>query len=101
MFVSDFFDFSIYVDAGKPDLQKWYIERFKTLCRTAFKREDSYFHRFASLTEAQAIETAARIWKEINEANLDQNILPTRERAQLILTKGQDHFVHQIKLRKL
>jgi type I pantothenate kinase len=101
VFVSDFFDFSLYVDAPEYDIERWYIERFRMLRDTAFKNPKSYFHRFASLTETEAINTATHIWKEINARNLHDNILPTRGRAQLILKKGSNHAVQRILLRKL
>ena len=101
MFVSDFFDFSIYVDAVEEDIERWYIERFLTLRDTVFRDERSYFHRFASLTTDEAVATARDIWRTINAVNLRQNVLPTRERAHLILGKGHDHSVHQVHLRKL
>ncbi|HZU73089.1 MAG TPA: type I pantothenate kinase [Acidimicrobiales bacterium] len=101
MFVSDFFDFSIYVDAAESDIEQWYIERFLTLRDTVFRDENSYFHRFASLDTEAAIRTAREIWASINALNLQDNILPTRERAHLILEKGHDHSVHEVRLRKL
>jgi len=99
--VSDFFDFSVYVDAPVEDLRRWYVERFLRLRQTAFADPDSYFHRYAALTDEQARETALRIWTEINEPNLRENILPTRDRATLVLTKGENHAVTRIRLRKL
>jgi type I pantothenate kinase len=99
--VSDFFDFSIYVDARTEDVRQWYVNRFLRLRETAFSRPESYFHRYASLTDGEAVETALRIWSEINEQNLTENILPTRGRATLVLTKGADHAVRRIRLRKL
>lgn len=101
IFVSDFFDFSIYVDAREEDLEQWYVERFLRLRETAFRDEDSYFHNYASLTREEATATARRIWREINLVNLRANIRPTRERASLILTKDADHAVQQIRLRKI
>ncbi|NCC32003.1 MAG: type I pantothenate kinase [Chloroflexia bacterium] len=100
-FVSDFFDFSIYVDADEHLLDQWYIERFLRLRRTAFRDPTSYFRRYADLSEAEAIATAQRIWREINYVNLKQNIEPTRERADLILEKGVRHTLEQVYLRKL
>lgn len=99
--VSDFFDFSIYVDARTADVRQWYVDRFLTLRRTAFAQPESYFHRYASLTDVEAIELAGQIWDSINAPNLLQNILPTRSRATLVLTKGEDHSVQRIRLRKL
>ena len=101
MFVSDFFDFSIYVDAHETDIEQWYIERFQTLRETVFQDPSSYFHRYAALRPAEAEATARRIWESINLVNLRQNILPTRERAHLILEKGRDHAVRKVRLRKL
>ena len=101
LFASDFFDFTIYVDAEVADVRRWYVERFLALRTTAFKDPSSYFHRYASLTDAEAVTTAERIWREINEPNLLENVLPTRDRAHLILTKGPDHAVQQVRLRKL
>jgi type I pantothenate kinase len=101
LFVSDFFDFSIYVDAQETDLEQWYVERFLTLRDTVFKDPSSYFHRFAALSHEQAIETARGIWQSINLVNLRENVQPTRERAQLILEKGRDHAVRRVRLRKL
>ncbi|HXH26118.1 MAG TPA: type I pantothenate kinase [Vicinamibacterales bacterium] len=101
LFVSDFFDFSIYVDANESDLEQWYIERFLQFRDTVFRNPSSYFHRFAALSTAEAIETARGIWRTVNQVNLRENILPTRERAHLILEKGRDHAVRRVKLRKL
>ena len=101
VFVSDFFDFTIYVDAEIEHVRAWYVERFLALRHTAFKDPSSYFHRYAGLSDEDAADTAGRIWAEINEPNLRQNILPTRERADLILRKGRDHAVEEVRLRKL
>ena len=101
LFVSDFFDFTIYVDAQTEHVRGWYVERFKKLRGTAFSDRSSYFHRYASLSDQEADETAHRIWAEINEPNLIQNILPTRDRADLVLRKGKDHAVEEVRLRKL
>ena len=101
LFVSDFFDFSIYVDAEEADIEQWYIDRFLTLRETVFQDEDSFFHHFAQFSKEQAVGLARQIWRDINGANLRENILPTRDRAQLILEKGADHTVRQVKLRKL
>jgi type I pantothenate kinase len=101
VFVSDFFDFTIYVDAEVQDIREWYIERFLTLRYTAFSDPASYFHRYASLSALAARQRSYTIWTEINEVNLIENILPTRERADLILEKGPDHTVQRVKLRKL
>src|SRR4030095_11469903 len=101
MFVSDFFDFSIYVDAEENDIEQWYIERFLKLRETIFRDPLSYFHRYVSLTLDQAVDTARTIWRTINLVNLRENVMPTRERAYLILEKGRDHAVRRVKLRKL
>jgi len=99
--VSDFFDFTIYVDAEEAWLKSWYVERFLRLRETAFKDPASYFKHFAELPEAEAISIAKQIWDEINGRNLRENILPTRERATLILTKGDRHRIERVRLRKL
>ncbi|NJN19137.1 MAG: type I pantothenate kinase [Oscillochloris sp.] len=101
IFVSDFFDFSIYVDADEKLLQQWYVERFLRLYETAFRDPSSYFRRYADLSVDEAIATARRIWSNINGVNLKENIEPTRERADLILEKGERHRLEQIYLRKL
>ncbi len=101
LFASDFFDFSIYVDADETDIEQWYVARFLKLRDTVFRDPQSYFHRYASLTEPEARETAANIWREINGLNLRENIAPTRARAHLILDKGPDHVIRQVKLRRL
>jgi type I pantothenate kinase len=101
VFVSDFFDFSIYVDADEEHVKRWYVNRFLTLRRTAFRDPASYFHRYANLSDAEAIQKAMSIWEEINGLNLRENILPTRTRAHLILEKGADHAIKSVKLRKL
>ena len=100
-FVSDFFDFSIYVDAAESDIRRWYVERFLLLRATAFKEPESYFHRYAALSDDAAERTAGELWDTINGPNLRQNILPTRERAHLVLVKGPDHAVEEVRLRKL
>jgi type I pantothenate kinase len=99
-FVSDFFDFSIYLDADEHDVEEWYVARFLTLRDTAFRDPRSYFRRYADLSTADARATARRIWCDINGVNLRENIGPTRDRARLILRKGPDHSVQQIRLRK-
>jgi type I pantothenate kinase len=101
LFVSDFFDFSIFLDADAAQIEKWYIERFLRLRDTVFQNKDSYFHRYASLGETEAIATAARIWREINLVNLVENIGPTRERAQMVLEKGEQHAVQSVRLRRI
>jgi len=100
-FVSDFFDFSIYIDADEKLIRHWYVERFMRLRETAFTDPGSYFHRFSKLDVDAALETATKLWEEINLLNLHENILPTRPRADLILRKGADHLVDQVTLRKL
>ncbi|WP_166877163.1 type I pantothenate kinase [Salinibacterium sp. ZJ450] len=99
--VSDLFDFSIYVDARTSDIEKWYIERFLKLQRGAFTNPKSFFHRFAELTEDEAIVRAKEIWHSINEPNLLQNVLPTRPRASLVLRKSSEHAVSSVLLRKI
>ncbi len=101
MSVSDYFDFSVYVDAATVDVRRWYVERFLRLRRTAFADPASYFRRYASLSDEAARETALSIWAEVNGPNLVQNILPTRGRATLVLEKGPDHAVRRVRLRKL
>ncbi|AGF74026.1 pantothenate kinase [Bartonella australis AUST/NH1] len=100
-FISDFFDFSIYVDAEIKMIRHWYIERFKRLRKTAFQNPESYFHRYALLSEEEALKIAEDLWCTINLKNLQENILPTRPRANLILRKGRNHFVEYVALRKL
>lgn len=99
-FVSDFVDFSIYVDAEESLLKEWYIRRFLKFRQSAFSNPNSYFKHYANLSEQEAIATASRIWDDINGLNLRENILPTRERANLILKKGANHEVELVKLRK-
>jgi len=100
-FVSDFFDFSVYLDADEDVLKSWYVDRFLTLRGTAFRDPKSYFHRYSSLSDDEAVETATGIWERINLVNLHENILPTRQRSDLILNKRADHMVEQVALRKL
>jgi type I pantothenate kinase len=100
VFVSDFVDFSIYVDAPGDLLQSWYINRFLKFRQGAFSNPDSYFHNYAQLPETEAINIATQLWNEINGLNLQQNILPTRERASLIMTKSANHAVESVRLRK-
>jgi type I pantothenate kinase len=99
--VSDFFDFSAYIDAEEKVLRDWYVTRFLALRDTAFHDPRSYFHRYAPLSDEEATATALAIWERTNLANLEDNILPTRPRATLILTKGADHVVEQVALRRL
>jgi len=101
VFVSDFFDFSIYLDADEHDIEHWYIERFQALRHTVFRQPDAYFHRYASLSDAEAEATARTIWRKINGVNLRDNILTTRERARLIFEKGPDHRVRRVRLRNI
>jgi type I pantothenate kinase len=100
-FVSDYFDFSIYVDADVADIEEWYVQRFFALRESVFTHPDSYFRHFAGLTDEQAELTARHIWATINGRNLRENIEPTRERASLILRKGSNHRVSDVRLRKL
>jgi type I pantothenate kinase len=100
-FVSDFFDFSVYLDADEDVLLSWYVNRFLTLRGAAFADPRSYFHRYAQLSDAEAVATATSIWNRINLVNLRENILPTRPRADLILTKGESHEVEEVALRRL
>ena len=100
-FVSDYFDFSVFVDSDVQLVEAWYVERFMRLRETAFRDPKSYFRKYATLTDAQARETALSIWRRINLVNLRENILPTRLRAGLILTKGPSHRIEQVALRKL
>jgi type I pantothenate kinase len=99
--VSDFFDFSVYIDADESALRQWYVKRFLALRDTAFTDPRSYFNRYALLSDDEAIATAIAIWKRTNLANLEDNILPTRPRATLILKKGADHVVETVSLRRL
>jgi type I pantothenate kinase len=100
-FVSDFFDFSVYIDADEQVLRSWYIHRFLTLRGTAFRDPKSYFHRYSNLSDQEATATATSIWERINLVNLHENILPTRQRADLILKKGESHLVDAVALRRL
>jgi type I pantothenate kinase len=99
--VSDFFDFSIYIDAEEELIHEWYIARFMRLRETAFRNPESFFHRYSKLSEDAARAIAEGLWGNINLKNLHENILPTRPRADLILKKGADHFVEEVALRKL
>src|SRR5579863_8100425 len=101
IFVSDFFDFSIYIDADESIIESWYVARFLKLRETVFRNPSSYFNRYATLTQPEAVEKAHSIWQSINGPNLRENIQPTRERAQLILRKSADHGVEEVWLRKL
>lgn len=99
--VSDFFDFSIYIDADEMLIHKWYVDRFMRLRETAFRNPDSFFHRYSQLTDDAALEIAEGLWANINLKNLRENILPTRPRADLILHKGTNHLIQEVALRKL
>ncbi len=101
VFVSDFFDFSIYVDAREEDLEAWFISRFLRLRETAFRDPSSFFHSYARLSVEEAIAIAKEVWQGINLLNLKENIEPTRERATLILEKGPEHAVQRVRLRRL
>jgi type I pantothenate kinase len=100
-YVSDFFDFSVFIDAEEDVLHKWYVDRFLTLRGTAFRDPKSYFHRYSKLSDSEAVETATAIWQRINLINLRENILPTRQRADLILNKAANHLVQEVSLRRL
>lgn len=100
-FISDFFDFSIYIDADERDIERWYVERFMSLRETAFANPKSFFHRYSKLSEDAAYAIAQGLWDNINAINLHQNILPTRPRADLVMRKGPDHLIEKVALRKL
>lgn len=100
-FVSDYFDFSIYIDADENHIEDWYIDRFKALRETVFKDPDSFFRNYAQLSEVEAMEIARGIWRDINGKNLLENIEPTKARASLVVQKGHDHRVTGVHLRKL
>jgi type I pantothenate kinase len=100
-FVSDFFDFSVYIDADEEDLHRWYVNRFLRLRHTAFRDPLSYFRRYAELPESEAMGIADGLWNRINLVNLQENIVPTRQRASLILKKGPSHRIENVALRRL
>jgi type I pantothenate kinase len=100
-YVSDFFDFSIYIDAAEDVLEGWYVKRFMRLRETAFRDPRSYFNRYSKISDADAREMALSLWRNINLANLRENILPTRLRASLILGKNAEHAIETVALRKL
>lgn len=100
-FVSDFIDFGIYIDADEPLLHRWYVERFLRLRETAFRDPQSYFRKYAQVSKQEALETAEKLWAEINLPNLRENIRPTRPRADLILKKGKSHRIDEVRLRKI
>ena len=101
LFVSDYFDFSIYVDAPEAHIKEWFLQRFTRLRETSFRDPKSYFQKYAHLSEEEAQAFAGKVWDQINGPNLRENILPTRERAHLILEKGPGHEVERVKLRRL
>jgi type I pantothenate kinase len=100
-FVSDYFDYSIYVDAAEDHIEQWFLERFQALRRTVFTNPESFFRNYAAMSDDEAIAFARGVWANINGKNLAENILPTRERASLIFRKGADHRVADVHLRKL
>lgn len=100
-FVSDFFDFSIYLDADEDLLHEWYVTRFMRLRETAFRDPQSYFRKYASVSEGEALQMAERLWSRINLTNLRENVLPTRRRADLVLCKGRSHLIEEVSLRRL
>ena len=100
LFVSDFFDFSVYVDAEVSHIREWYVERFLTLRETVFKDPASYFRHYADLSVEEAKSTALGIWTTINEVNLYENILPTRDRAHVVVEKGSNHTIERVRLRR-
>ena len=100
-FVSDYFDFSIYIDADEKIIEKWYVDRFMRLRDTAFRDPESFFHRYSEVSSDTALAIARDLWDRINLANLHENILPTRQRADLVLHKGKDHSVDKVALRRL
>jgi type I pantothenate kinase len=100
-FVSDFFDYSIYIDAREDLIHKWYVDRFMSLRKTAFTNPESFFHRYSQVSEEAALAIANGLWTNINLKNLHKNILPTRPRADLILEKGANHLIQKVALRRL
>jgi type I pantothenate kinase len=100
-FVSDFFDFSVFIDADEEAVRRWYVERFMKLRETRFRDPRSYFHKYAHVGEMEALDLAITLWERINLPNLRENILPTRPRANLVLRKGEDHAIVEVALRKL
>ncbi|MGP3971865.1 type I pantothenate kinase [Streptomyces sp. 6N223] len=99
--LADYFDFSVYVDARVEDIRRWYLERFRRLRATAFRERESYFRRYAEIPEGEAMAYAEGTWRDVNERNLVENIVPTRQRATLVLRKGPDHAVSGVRLRRL
>ena len=100
VYVSDFVDFALYLDAEETDVRRWYLDRFLALRSGAFQKPESYFHRYAVLSDEEAIAVAEGIWERTNRPNLLENIQPSRPRADVILEKGGDHFVSRILLRR-
>ncbi|MDN5581957.1 MAG: type I pantothenate kinase [Corynebacterium sp.] len=101
LMVSDLFDFSVYVDADRRDIERWYVERFLKLKNTAFRKPDAHFRYYAALSDEDALVVAREIWQTVNLPNLVENILPTRVRASLVLRKGPDHLVEAVRMRKI
>jgi type I pantothenate kinase len=101
VFVSDFIDFSLYIDAPEERLEQWFLQRFQRLRETAFRDPESYFHRYAAMPEDEAVAFGRQVWATINAVNLRENVLPTRDRATLVLEKGDGHRVERVRLRKL
>lgn len=101
LMVSDLFDFSVYVDADRGDIERWYVERFLKLKNTAFRQPGAHFHYYASLSDEDARVVAREIWQTVNLPNLVENILPTRVRASLVMHKGPDHLVESVRMRKI
>jgi type I pantothenate kinase len=101
VFVSDYFDFSIYVDAEEEYIREWYLQRFLRLRDMALRDESAYMHRYASLSVEETTKAAERIWDEVDHPNLKENIEPTKSRARLVLEKGPDHTVRRVRLRKV
>jgi type I pantothenate kinase len=100
-FVSDFFDFSVYLDADEQLLRQWYIARFMRLRETAFRDPKSYFAKYVAISESEALDVASKLWDGINLVNLRENIVPTRQRARLILRKGASHQIEEVALRRI
>ena len=98
---SDFFDFSVYLDAVEADIEEWFLERFLLLQKTAFRDEKAFFNRYKDLNQEEATAFARNVWRTINLPNLRENIVPTRERASVVLTKRADHTVGEVRLRRM
>lgn len=101
LMISDLFDFSVYVDAHREDIEQWYVDRFLKLRSTAFQDPEAHFHHYAELSDEEAIAEAREIWQRVNLPNLTENVLPTRPRASLVLSKGPDHAVQRVRMRKM